>query len=303
MRMLTAVVVRVAAPLSARAEVPDVVPDDLEIKIDKDEEKKEEDMGWKYAATLGATASLNSVRNVIGTVDGETYNLGAQLKATANYSSGQSDRENTLTADITQTRTPALPVFIKSAAELRLSSTYLYRIEDWWGPYAQGEFTTAMARGFDVRNDAVEIERIFRDGTRSGPLLKGEQETFKLTGPYEPITLSESIGGFLNASDTAKLKARFKLGVGGEQVLVRDGFIFTGEDGTYDEGLTRLLYTQLQSSSQLGAVLRGSFDGTLAENVTYSVNAKVFYAAVSDFEFPDGSELEGSDLLSTEIDA
>ncbi len=262
----------------------------------------EEQQGWKVTANIAANLSYSRVQNVVGAVDGDTWQIGGQLNAAANFVSGKSLWENTLSLNFAQTRNPTLPVFVKSTDELKLDTLYLYRVDPWWGPFAQGTFTTSVARGFDVRAEDVQIQRTFIDDPTNPVILdKAAFERFRLTDPFEPIKLSEVVGVFANAYESEKLNARFKLGAGGEQIIAGTGFVLNDDDTT-----DVIEYTQLDTSSQLGAVADARFSGTLVENVSYSLAGRVFYAAYSNYTLieDDGStrDLEGSELFSLEVD-
>ncbi|MEM6733365.1 MAG: DUF3078 domain-containing protein, partial [Myxococcota bacterium] len=187
-------------PATVFAQTP--IPDVVDSKVTAPDEEKDHE-GWKTRARIGANVSFNDVRDVVGTVEGTTFQLGVQLDAGAHLRSGKHDWENTLTFNFTQTRTPALSVFLKSADELRLRSTYVYRFKDWLGPFAQFGATTAVARGFDVRGEDFTLRRTFRDVERD-PVERAvaAEERIKLTSPFEPVTLNESLGGFAAAVES-----------------------------------------------------------------------------------------------------
>lgn len=294
----TALCLVLCVPAAASAQ--DLV--DTGVVDDKLAPPKEEEQGWKVSAGVSANLSYNRVDNVVGAVDGATWQLGGQLNASANYVHEKSLWENTLSLNFAQTRNPTLPVFVKSTDELKLDTIYLYRVDPWWGPFAQGTFTTSVARGFDVRAEDVTIQRTFIDDpTNPVVLQKDAFERYRLTDPFEPIKLSQVVGVFANAVESEAINARFKLGVGGEQIIAGTGFVLTDDPDT-----PVIEYTQLEDSSQLGVVADARINGTLAENITYSLAGRVFYAGYSDSEFieDDGTtrDLEGSELFSAEVD-
>ncbi|MEM6533155.1 MAG: DUF3078 domain-containing protein [Myxococcota bacterium] len=272
---------------SAQDMVPEV-PESVEKKLGDDPEAEE---GWKVSAKISATGSYNNTQNVVGAQDGNTIQIGGQLNAAANYRRGKSDWENSLSLNLTTSRTPAIDAFIKSTDELKLKSTYVYRLTDKIGPFAQVGAVTAILEGQDVRSGAFTA---ILDGETTDITANADGVAqVDLTNPFEPFTLNESAGFFAAPIEEKTITARLKLGVGGEHVISQDGF-FLADDETTDA----VEYNRLVSSNQAGAVFEGSATGQVVENVTYEFALKLFYAAVSDLD-----ELDGSDRLSTEVDA
>lgn len=286
--------VLLSSAVLARSAEAQEVPEIVEAKVTAPAEEEKE--GWRLSARVSATGSYNDVRNVVGAVEGSTIQLGAQLKGAANYRRGPHDWENTLSLNFTQSRTPTLPVFVKSTDELKLKTTYVYRVSKKFGPYAQAGFSAPVARGFDVSDTDITVQQIFRNGTT----LTLDQDAFdrlELTDPFEPLTLNESAGFFAALIESAPITAKVKAGVGAEHVIVNDGFVLA-DDGATEE----LEYRQLVGSTQGGAVAEGTIAGKIAENISYDVGAKVFYAALSDFQSNDLDADEGDDF-SVELDA
>lgn len=275
--------------MATTAIAQDVVPTDVEERVVEDEEEEKHE-GWKNRARVSANVSFNDVRNVVGTIEGSTWQIGAQINGGAHYRMDKHDWENTLSLNVTQTRTPALEQFVKSADELRISTVYLYRIADYLGPFAQAAASTAILPGNDVR--AASFVAVSPDGTAED--IEGG-ENFRLTDPFEPLTISESLGGFAIAAENELITAKFKLGVGGEHVVTfgDDALVLSDDDGT-DE----IEYSLIESANQIGAVFNANLEGTLREGVTYNFGGKLFYAVES-----DNDDITGSDRLSVEADA
>ncbi|MEO1175352.1 MAG: DUF3078 domain-containing protein, partial [Myxococcota bacterium] len=254
----------------------------------KDDPVAEE--GWKVSAKVTATGSYNNTRNVVGAQDGDTIQIGGQVNAAANYRKGKSDWENSLSLNLTTSRTPAIDAFIKSTDELKLKSTYIYRLTEKLGPFAQVGAVTAVLAGQDVRSGAFTATFNNADGTVDTRDIAADADgvaSVDLTSPFEPFTLNESAGFFAAPIEEKAITAKLKLGVGGEHVISQGGFFLDGDN-----------YTELASSNQAGAIFEGNATGEIVENVTYEVALKLFYAAVTDLD-----ELSGSDKLSTEVDA
>ena len=94
-----------------------VIPGDVkEEKVLADKPDKPD--GWQLKLGVGATGSLNHSSKVVGQADGSTVQLGGILNGGATLIGGPHEWENTLAYKFTQTRTPQLDEFLKSADDL-----------------------------------------------------------------------------------------------------------------------------------------------------------------------------------------
>ena len=67
------------------------------------------------------------------------------------------------------------------------------------------------------------------------------QKRFRLTGPFEPLLLRESVGAFANPVDQTDLKVGFKLGAGVQQINVRDGYALADNSDTPEIEVNQLV--------------------------------------------------------------
>ncbi len=249
---------------------------------------------WKYALTLGINGAMTRSTNVVGTVDGTSAQIGAIVDGSANYTSGQHSWENVGKLTESFTRTPSVPSFLKSADELRLQSTYVYRFSGvpWLGAYGRLLGTTSVFRGFEVRGVDTVIVRNFADGTSSGPLLKAAGNKYGTTGPFEPTVLRESAGAFANPLTGKDINFKARLGAAMQHVLTRDGFALSDNAATPE-----VEYNQLVSSTQAGAELGFDAVGSIADNLSYTFRADFFYPVYESEDSPQ----DGIEKLNTDI--
>jgi hypothetical protein len=225
---------------------------------------------WKYTLGIGVNGAMTRSTNVVGTVDGTSAQIGAIVDGSASYVDGQHNWENVLKLTESFTRTPAIPSFLKSADELRLQSTYIYKLKavPWLGPYARGLGTTSLFRGYEVRGEDVVIIRNLSDGTSLPPDDKAASEKYGTTKPFEPTLLRESAGLFANPIAMPGLTLKTRLGGAMQHILTRKNFAISDDSAT-----TEIEYRQLEDSTQAGAELGIEMLGKVAENLTYTARA------------------------------
>jgi hypothetical protein len=251
--------------------------------------------GWALKLTVGATGSYGHSSNVVGAIDGATVQLGVLVNGSANLTSGQSSWENALKLNETQTRTPQLASFIKSADELALQSTYLYHLPnlDWFGPFARAAMTTQIFSSYDVRPADVTIVRTFRDGTTKAKAIPlGDH--IQLAKPFEPLLLKEGVGAFANPYTDKLVAVKTKLGLGMQHVMVGDGFTLADDKATPE-----LEIKQLEKSTQGGGEAEVELGGTWSENISWGAKANVFYPFYTSVE----TKLTGINLMTTDLSA
>ena len=123
---LTAVALATFAATAGPAAAQDPIVDEETEKKVLAGPKADKD-GWKVGANVGATASLNDSRQVVGSDDGSTIQVGGVLKADARLFAGHHEWENLLEIKHTQTKTPQ----IEPAKDVTITVTlpsYLRRV-------------------------------------------------------------------------------------------------------------------------------------------------------------------------------
>ncbi len=252
--------------------------------------------GWALKLSLGATGSYNHSKKVVGTVDGATQQYGLIVNGSANLTAGQHAWENALKITETQTRTPQLDKFIKSADELAFQTTYLYHFDglDWVGPFARASVTTQLFASYDVKATDTTVVRTTRDGATITKTRVAE-DRINMTKPFEPMLLKEGVGAYANPYNEKWLAVKTKLGAGLQEVVVGDGYTLD----KYDAATNTMTLKQLEDSTQGGAEAELELGGALAENITYGAKATVFYPLYTSVE----TDLSGIDLMSTDLSA
>jgi hypothetical protein len=250
--------------------------------------------GWKLKLHFGGNTSFGHNSQVVGSVDGSTFQVGIVMEGKADLKAGQHEWLNELQLHHQQTKTPALDVWQKSMDDLKLMSTYLYHLEavPWVGPFARLKLDTVVfatettkAEDYDVINtaDPKEVPRYTRHSANAAT---------RLAGPFEPLTLRQSAGFFADPVKSEPANLGFKLGAGVQELIVRDGFALTKSD---EPG--RIEITPLKDSVEAGAEFEAVFTGAVDKRISYELAANFLYP----FLLTDDKGIEGIELLNADI--
>lgn len=275
----------------------EIAPEELrKATLGKDAEKKKPD-GWSGGLKLGATFAFTHSSNFVGSTDGVNLQLGLLLDGFVELRSLRHTWNTSLLLQHAQTKTPSIDAFVKSQDNLNLTTLYTYAVKgiDWGlGPYAKASLQTAIFTGFLVEGADKDYEKLFRDGTTSGKFTQAGQDPLRMTGPFEPLVLTETAGVFADPIDKPELTIRLKLGVGAQHILVSDGFSLADDEATTD----RVELKQLQDSHQGGAELDAQFTGALEDSaVTWKAGANFFLPFLSTVD--GGAGIDQTNMVFT----
>ncbi len=257
-------------------------------------EKKAEEVkeGWDNTLSLGANFSYGQSKSWVGNPDGATMQIGVLMNGAANYRKGSHRWLNEGKLVHTQTRTPTIPVFVKSADELVLKSTYYYapkRLE-WLGPFGRGTLSTPLFPGYYVGSESALVNEVSGDTTTTfalyEPLVDGVPYKLGLSSGFEPMILKEVGGVMASPVDKGnRLKLSCHLGLGAEEVLTQGGYVVkevndtAGEVDTDGETFSyakTVVVVPLESYQSVGAEFELNASGALGETMTWTFNATFF---------------------------
>ena len=259
--------------------------------------------GWHPGLRFAGNMALGQSKNVPGTTDGVSIQLGYMINAGLGFLSRKKTNEwaSSLDMALAYTRTPVVDAFVKSIDTINFKSTYLYHPErlPWLGPFVAFRLTAPMLPGYEVRADPTDVVRLDPDGdvidADTDPVTRIDSgDKIDLTDAFAPLTLRESVGAFATPLDKPWLKTDIRLGFGAWETFVRGGFVV--ED---DESTDLYELRQMQDSVQIGPELGILLNGAFKEHLTYFVSALFMYPV---YESTD-TALEGIDLLNMEFDA
>jgi len=231
----------------------------------KDDSKAPE--GWNPRLAVGLTASFGDNRSVVGQTDGGTLGFGLKFDAGLDYRRGGHEWRNSLNLAEGLTRTPVIPVFVKSADLLSLESIYLYHVTPWFGPFARATMLTSMFRGADIQPTSVT----YAIAHVSGEIESVEARRLTLSEPFRPMTLKQSIGPFLRPVEKEVINVEIRAGLGAQETIAKDQLLVADNKDT-----PVIEVKELANVNQLGVEAAADVWGTISDKrVIYRVGVDV----------------------------
>lgn len=262
----------------ASAQSSTFIPDKIKLKASK---KKE---GWFPNLDLGFNFAFSQSDGVVGIPDGTSLSFGLQLDAGILLIGGRHEWKNDLKILHTQTKTPTIDQFLKSADAASLDSMYTYKFLRWLGAFVALRAETSLVDGFLVK-DADTTLRITRvGGTTPEVKVLPAQSVQPLTRGLSPFFLKPSVGLRLTPYEEKFFKFDVKAGVGMIMAWVQNGLVVSDDAGTPDLELNEL-QDYMQIGTELKVAIAGGLNlGQLTNSFVYSLSAGAmlpFYSSLN----------------------
>lgn len=196
-----------------------------EIKAVEDEKRQ----GWDGALQASATVNLVSNKSVVGQTDGFSMLFGLGLLSGLDYIYQRHEIRNTLNISQAWARTPVIEEFVKSDDVVSLESIYNYFLIDWAGAFARVNGTTSVFKTEAITSEPVDYAISDREGNVE---LREDLERLRLSDPFKPITLSESLGIFAEPVKTNPFNLSIRTGFGLRQTFANDVLVIQDDDTT-----------------------------------------------------------------------
>ena len=278
-----------------------VATDEME-KATLEKKKEEKKEGWNARAKIGLTGSVSNNRMFVGAEDGTTLQVGTVLGIGADFTEGQHRWENALDLQIGGSKTPQIDRFVKSSDLLDLTSTYFYTFAsiDWFGWFGRAKLASQILPTRVVRAAPYTVVRQDVLGAELSREMVGAQRGILTTGSFEPLTLRETIGLFVNPHTTPEFTIKLKLGAAAQEIVTRNGFVIIADDAA----TTTLTLKQLGSSFDFGAELGLATVGVLyPEVLSWKLNVDLFqpFVTTSDTELSTLEQLNAEVVLGVSL--
>ncbi len=268
---------------------PDYIPEDVEGV------EPEKPTGFNPRLTASANLNFSHSNNVVGVDNGLTFNGGFLIDGGFYLLGDKRQHEwiSSLTWGLGYTRTPSLPVFLKSLDALDVDTMYLWHTPKapWFGPFAELRLTSSLFPGKTYSATELETVRLDADGNEVSRETVDALEPVELTRSLAPTTLRESVGAFATPLEKTRIRLEIRAGIGAWESFVRDGYLVAD-----DEETDSLELQQMQDSVQVGAELNVAATGAINDAVTYSV----FGAVMQPFAHNAETDLTGIQLMNVE---
>jgi len=250
------------------------------------------EQGWVPGLAIGASFNLLDSRAVVGQQDGTTVTLGGAVDGSLELNAGIHEWRNTLSASAATARTPLTEEFVKTGDGLSVETIYLVHVIEVFGPFARLAMDTQMFAASDVRATAVDYVVSNLDGTTSE--FTGRR--LALTEPFQPLTLKESLGVFVQPVRRLELELEARGGLGAQETFAEGGLAITD-----DEATAALEVSEVDDNFQVGAELVINAWGFVdeAKRISYSAGFGVLFPFVTS-ALPDGDERNLGQLTSVE---
>lgn len=215
-----------ASPVWAQGDTTKYVPE-AEIKQAKDDND-----GLDGLLGVAANLALSQNDSVAGQADGVSLLLGLSLVGGLDYIDGAHELRNTLQLIGAWAKTPAVEEFLKTNDLLGFESLYSYFITEWFGAFGRLAFASTMLPTEDVRSDA-KVYSIKRQG-QATPELTRMQKRLTLSDPFQPASLMESAGLFVEPYRSQEISVSLRAGIGGRETFADGVLVLKDDDSTAD---------------------------------------------------------------------
>ncbi|WP_437721235.1 hypothetical protein [Sorangium sp. So ce861] len=248
--------------------------------------------GWSPGLLLGGTFNLANNRSVVGQADGTGISAGFVLEGSLDFNKAAHELRMTLGAGAGVTRTPALDAWVKTRDALAFEAIYLYHAVPWFGPFARFALDTQMFPGSDPRSAPTTYAITREDGATEA--TTGTR--LHLSDPFQPVTLKQSLGVFVQPVNRESVLVEARAGAGAQEVIA-SGVLALGDD----DGTPEVEVSELSSYSQLGAEAVIEASGALRDKqIMYKAGIAVLLPIVySDLDA--GDERGALDLMNVDI--
>jgi hypothetical protein len=263
---------------------------DAAAKVEDDGERVD---GWSPGIAIGASFNLVDTRSVVGQMDGTTVNLGAVIDASLEFNSGMHEWRNGLLAAAGASRTPAIDEFIKTNDGLAFESIYLLHVLEIFGPFARFGLNAQMFPGTDIRAGAVNYVVANLDGSTDA--FTGRR--LRLTDPFEPITLKESLGVFVQPIRDLHIELEGRAGLGAQETFAAGALAVSDDDATADIVEVKELDDNYAIGAEGVVNAWGFFDHD--KRTSYTIGIGVLVPFVTS-DLPEGDDRGLGDLVAVE---
>ncbi|HTN89904.1 MAG TPA: hypothetical protein VL242_39785 [Sorangium sp.] len=248
--------------------------------------------GWSPGLLLGGTFNLANNRSVVGQADGTGISAGFILEGSLDFNKAAHELRMTLGAGAGVTRTPALNAWVKTRDALAFEAIYLHHVVPWFGPFGRFALDTQMFPGSDPRSAPTTYAITRADGTTEA--ITGAR--LHLSDPFQPATLKQSLGVFVQPVNRESVLVEARAGAGAQEVIA-SGVLALGDDDATPE----VEVSELSSYNQLGAEAVVEASGALREKqIAYKAGIAVLLPIVySDLDA--GDERGALDLMNVDI--
>lgn len=268
-------------------------------------EEDEVDPGYyegRWVGALGISGSFNltSLNRVPGAPTGVSVGLNISADGVLDYLKGKHEWRNTLNLGAGLLRSASDSIWVKTNDVLKIQSGYYYALTNWFGPFAEFQFQTAMfpmtVRRPGATSFCTDEPSLDDCADGIGLIGDGSQEKLKITGAFQPIQMHEKFGLFLRPVDRTYFRMAIRTGFAAQQFYAKSGsYVEVNRNAAGDVITLRDLNTYGLFGFLADAQIRGA---AKSEGVLYGANAALLLPFVDTSK--DRRQAEG--VNGTQVD-
>jgi hypothetical protein len=274
--LLVAVPAHAQAPAAGSGTPTEIVSVDKPTPIDP----KVAIQGWNPYLALTASMNLVDNSNVIGQTNGTAVNVAAGASGGGDYTHGRHFLSLNGLINEGYARTPVVNHFVKTNDIAKVDGIYNYFVTPNFGGYGRLSMLTSLFESQAV----VGTPTTFIDVTHMTPVtVATNTESFHLSNGFQPFTLTESVGAFVDPINKPEFALSFRVGIGGRSTFANGAYAI--HPNAMDTTAIELL--ELSDVEQLGIEGFGGITGKLDARgaFTYRIGAAVLLPFVNDDSF------------------
>lgn len=268
-------------------------PVKCEVKVKKVEKPKPKPkLGWFPKLSAGLTLSMVHNHNVPGIDDGLNLSIGVVVTGELAYLYHGHEWNTKLKFLHTQSKTPSVDPFLKTADELDLKTIYQYRFKRFHRLATFGglHMTAAVFPGHLVSSADTALTKLNVDGTTTADFTEANNR-YNLTPAFSPAMFKQFAGVGIRPSADPMATLDIELSFAAQEVWARG---YTVKD---DAATPEMELLELRNFQQLGPQLVVALEGQLKKRLTYAFRAEFMLPTYISVESP----LRGFDLLSADV--
>lgn len=226
--------------------------------------------GWSYNLTLAANLNVTSNQDVVGQLQGNSVLMGGSVLTGIGYVKDKHEWLNTGSLTEAWSKTPALPLWVKSNDVLDLQSLYNFFLNEWTGPFARVAAQTGLFRTERVTPQVVDYRE---EGVPDADPPSRRSSRLRVSDSYQPFTLNESAGWFAQPLRSEPINVYARAGLGGRHTFAEGALAVTG-----DLTAPSARYKVLKDVHQAGVELFAGADGKQLEGkLVYSAGLTALF--------------------------
>lgn len=264
-----------------------------DVKKEAEAKKKEKTDGWFPKLKASLTTSMVHNKNLPGIDDGLSLTIGVLIDGELKYNKGPHRWITTLKIEHTQSKTPTLEPFFKTADELDFKSLYEHSFKKYnkLMVFGGGQIIATLFPGHVVVSEDTELRKLRTDSTEvAGQAMANEP--YEISPGLSPFSFKQLVGFGVTPSEDPFAKLNIRLSMVAQETWARG---YAVDD---DEDTPELELRELQNFQQVGPQFNLTIDGEIKKKLKYSFNAEMMFPVYTSID----TDLSGFNLLNTDLE-